>query len=487
MGNTGADVAGTQTLLGTNIVGTSIYSGTTHIGDTTAAAVFAALDTNGGGVLADNGGPVQTVALKLDLTNPAIDAATGSSTPASDARGDARQDLYGFGNDGTHFADLGAYEIVNAPPVLSFANATTSLLENTSTASAIKLADIVETDPDGGPNTLWLSGAAADKFEIINGALYLKAGATLDFESDALLSVILNATGPLSAPGAVDSSAAFDLAVGDVNDAATVALTNVHAPISETASTASRIKIADIVVTDVDGGTNVLGLTGDDAGKFEIIGHALYLKAGATLDYETNPTLDVVVTVDDATIPGTPDNSASLSLQVIDELETLTGSIRADRLTGTAGADLIIGNFGNDTINGADGNDQIRGDLGADLLTGGPIKFTVTVTDDFIYRSLLDSPATTRGHDVVVDFAEGVDRIDLSAIDASTRKSGNQDFSFVSSFTKHAGEVIYKTVDVAGTANDRTFVYADVNGDGRADFEIELKGLHTLGVGDFIL
>ncbi len=39
----------------------------------------------------------------------------------------------------------------------------------------------------------------------------------------------------------------------------------------------------------------------------------------------------------------------------------------------------------------------------------------------------------------------------------------------------------------AGTANDRTIVFADANGDGRSDFQIELTGLKTLKAGDFVL
>ena len=101
---------------GGNIVGTNVFQGETDVGDTTAADVFAAtVDIDPGadvvlaGVLADNGGPVQTIALKLDATNPALDA-SNSSAPATDARGETRFDHAGVGNDDSSFADLGAYE-----------------------------------------------------------------------------------------------------------------------------------------------------------------------------------------------------------------------------------------------------------------------------------------------------------------------------------------------------------------------------------------
>jgi hypothetical protein len=38
-----------------------------------------------------------------------------------------------------------------------------------------------------------------------------------------------------------------------------------------------------------------------------------------------------------------------------------------------------------------------------------------------------------------------------------------------------------------GTANDRTYIAGDTNGDRIADFRIELIGLHTMHANDFIL
>ena len=69
--------------------------------------------------------------------------------------------------------------------------------------------------------------------------------------------------------------------LADVNEAPTaVALANTTASIAENTSTASHIKVADINVTDDALGSNILGLTGADAASFEIVGNALYLKAG---------------------------------------------------------------------------------------------------------------------------------------------------------------------------------------------------------------
>ena len=84
----------------------------------------------------------------------------------------------------------------------------------------------------------------------------------------------------------------------------------------EDTSTTPRLKVADVVVTDDALGVNDLSLSGADAALFEIDGSELYLKTGAVLDYETNPVLDVTVAVDDTTVGGTPDDTASLAISV---------------------------------------------------------------------------------------------------------------------------------------------------------------------------
>jgi hypothetical protein len=75
------------------------------------------------------------------------------------------------------------------------------------------------------------------------------------------------------------------------------------------------------------------------------------------------------------------------------------------------------------------------------------------------------------------------DRIDLSAIDASSKTSGNQAFFFkgTAAFSGAAGEVRY-----VKQASD-TYIYADVNGDKKADLTIHLDDAVTLTKDYFIL
>lgn len=107
-----------------------------------------------------------------------------------------------------------------------------------------------------------------------------------------------------------------------VNAAPTaIALTGEITSLAETTSTAVRVKVASVGVTDDGLGTNTLAVTGADAAHFEVDGTGLYLKAGTALDFETKSHYDVTVTVDDASIGSTPDASVNFSLDLTDVAE----------------------------------------------------------------------------------------------------------------------------------------------------------------------
>ena len=158
----------------------------------------------------------------------------------------------------------------------------------------------------------------------------------------------------------------------------------------------------------------------------------------------------------------------------------------------------IVGSSGNDTldftstkltgiqgIKGGSGNDTIYGSAGSDYIVGGPGADTMrgnAGADLFKYGATSETPVSAP--DKILDFQVGVDDIDLSSIDANSRLTGNQAFTFIGSaaFTKHAGEL---RLDYSQTGY--TKILGDLNGDGVADFAIQLTGKLTLTSGDFIL
>lgn len=108
-----------------------------------------------------------------------------------------------------------------------------------------------------------------------------------------------------------------------VNAAPTaVATANAVATLPEDTRTTSRVKLADVGVTDDGLGTNDLAVTGPDAAAFEVDRDGLYLRAGTALDFETKRSYAVSVTVDDRTVGATPDaTSTAYALAIGDVAE----------------------------------------------------------------------------------------------------------------------------------------------------------------------
>jgi Ca2+-binding RTX toxin-like protein len=157
-------------------------------------------------------------------------------------------------------------------------------------------------------------------------------------------------------------------------------------------------------------------------------------------------------------------------------IEDLSGSNFADTLYGNSVANSLYGVNGNDTIRANVGNDRLIGGSGADKLYGEG------GSDSFIFGALTDSTVALAGRDTIYDFTSA-DLINLSAIDANSKIAGNQAFSFIGTQAFHgkAGELRYEK-----KASD-TYVYADVNGDKKADFAIHLDDAYTFAKGDFVL
>jgi Ca2+-binding RTX toxin-like protein len=140
---------------------------------------------------------------------------------------------------------------------------------------------------------------------------------------------------------------------------------------------------------------------------------------------------------------------------------------------------ILFGGGGHDTLFGGDGNDLILGGGGADGLTGG------AGADTFRYDAASDSSGGLP--DLIGDFQTGLDKIDLSRIDANTHLDGDQAFSWIGSNAfggtgaASAGEL--RVVQ----SNGQQRIEGDTNGDGVADLVIVLQvGTAPVAQGDFL-
>lgn len=82
--------------------------------------------------------------------------------------------------------------------------------------------------------------------------------------------------------------------------------------------------------------------------------------------------------------------------------DTLTGRAGDDTLNGGGGSDILRGNRGEDTLIGGSGADWLSGGQDDDILTGG------NQTDRFVF-------IRNSGDDIITDFENGIDKIDLTA------------------------------------------------------------------------
>ena len=170
--------------------------------------------------------------------------------------------------------------------------------------------------------------------------------------------------------------------------------------------------------------------------------------------------------------------------------DSITGNGVANTLDGGAGNNSIFGLAGNDTLIGGAGDDTLDGGSNDDLLFGGSGRDTLTGgagSDTFLFTNISDIALGDGPGDDILDFERGIDRIDLSGIDANVNAAGNQAFVIVGEFTSSAGQL----KAIPQWRGDGQAWLMDVDGDGAADGRIMVHTTDGLGTfltsSDFIL
>jgi Ca2+-binding RTX toxin-like protein len=160
-------------------------------------------------------------------------------------------------------------------------------------------------------------------------------------------------------------------------------------------------------------------------------------------------------------------------------------AVTTAQATGGSGSDTLIGienltgSNNNDTLTGNSLANVLTGGLGKDLLIGG------AGSDIFDFNALSEMGLTNTTWDVINDFAHGLDRIDLSTLDANAALAGNQAFSapvvggtFSGAFA-NAGDLYFDNV--------AHVLYGNTDADAAAEFAIQLVGVSTLTAADLYL
>lgn len=222
----------------------------------------------------------------------------------------------------------------------------------------------------------------------------------------------------------------------------------------------------DNILTGYEGNDSLNGGAGDDT-----------MMGGIGNDIYTVDTLGDVVT--ENADEGTDRVTSAIDYTLGDHLEnlTLSGSVATqgignglnNTITGNSANNFLYGLAGNDTVSGSTGNDHIYGGTGIDRLTGG-------AGSDIFHFASADSGIGLYQRDVVTDFAVGSDKIQLDdfAFGFNWLATGN--------FTASgAGEGRYYDY---GSSRILSF---DRNGDGVADFEIQLSSKPAITADDFLV
>jgi Ca2+-binding RTX toxin-like protein len=164
--------------------------------------------------------------------------------------------------------------------------------------------------------------------------------------------------------------------------------------IAENTSTTSKIKVADVTITDDVQGTNNLSLSGTDAASFELQGTELFLKAAAVLNYDVKTNLSVTVNADDPTIGATPDVSKIFSLKIADANNLVAGTTSADKLD--AGITSKFSGI-SDTVFTGSGNDTVDVHIGGALV--GNNRIDTGSSNDIIFIADADRVFGSAGDD----------------------------------------------------------------------------------------
>ena len=285
-------------------------------------------------------------------------------------------------------------------------------------AAGAVVGTLSATDPDDGDTQTYTVSDA--RFEVVNNELRLKAGESLDHETESSIEITVTVTDS----GGLTDTENFTLEVTDVNEApSNIQLDNLS--VSENAAGAV---VGTLSASDPDDG-DTQSYTVSDA-RFEVVNNELRLKAGESLDHETESSIDITVTVTDS---GGLTDTENFTLEVIDVNEA-PSNIQLDNLSvseNAAGA--VVGTLSASDPDDGDTqtytvsdarfevvNNELRLKAGESLdhETESSIEITVTVTDS---EGLSDTENFTLE---VTDVNEAPSNIQLDNLSVSENAAG---------------------------------------------------------------
>ncbi len=251
----------------------------------------------------------------------------------------------------------------------------------------------------------------------------------------------------------------------------------------------------------IDGGV------GQDTAVFEV--------DTLSADFSHTDSGEIAVTYVAPDMAGSPVQEMNIIVNIetvmfCDGVRNIDGTVGAnadDVIVATEQSDLVLGFDGDDDLDGGDGDDVVIAGDGDDTLSGGDGKDILVGGDGAdVFRIELDEDDgdLEAVRDIIYDFVQGEDKIDLSGIIAAFPEtfSNNEGFEDALMMSDSAllmidvsddDQITFYWIDDADDIYDRTIVSGHGKGKGSDndnsgnDFQFELHGHHYLAYDDFIV
>ncbi|WP_286828827.1 MULTISPECIES: beta strand repeat-containing protein [Kordiimonas] len=414
------DIAATEDLAGNLDLSASSFADVDSAGDITVTltAGSGTMTATGSGGVAITGSGTDTLGLvgTVDEINSYLDTVSQVQyTGAANVNGNDATTVAIIANDGDGSGNvaLGTVNIdiaaVNDAPT----GTGNTVTMNEDGALALAVLDFGFTDVDSGDTlasvridtltltsgSFRLSGSNVSASDVISVAdisagnlVYTPAG---NANGDGLLNLTFSVNDGTVFAAAPSSFTVNVTPVSDNRAPRDLALSNLS--VDEETNGAS---VGTVSATDPEGGTITFRASDD---RFEIVDGTLKLKAGQSLDFETEPTVLIAIR---ATDTQGVSSSQNFTLQVNDLIEPIVA-------TGTAGSDTLVGEGGNDQLSGAGGDDLIQGAAGNDILRGGNGNDRISgdADNDVLYGNAGDDTLEGNSNDDLLNGGTGNDLI----------------------------------------------------------------------------
>jgi Ca2+-binding RTX toxin-like protein len=323
-----------------------------------------------------------------------------------------------------------------APSTPTDANGATNVVaENVANGATVGITASA-ADPHGGAVTYSLSDNAGGRFAIDSstGVVTVANASLINTEDGGSYTIKVAAK---DSSNAASADATFTIGVTNVAPSTPTDSDAAANVVSENAANGTVVHVT-AQSADPHGGSVAYTLTDNAGGRFAINASTgiVTVANGSLLDFEAQTSHTITVRAGDTN--GGQSTTQTFTIGVLNVAgNTINGSGGADTINGTHGPngpqapvgfatnedDTIHGKAGNDTIHGLGGNDRLFGDAGNDKLFGdnGNDRLDGGVgTDQLSGGANIDTFVFRHGygHDTVVDYVAGTDKIDLSGTGA---------------------------------------------------------------------